>query len=95
MTASKFQISFAYSDETQDFTDAQAAGRAFAAADAALAPLVIRSSAMGARTVARSMRTDAGFAKAAPTLASVLADPLNPEPEFWVGYHGATVPMAA
>lgn len=85
-TAQRFTLSFAGSDETQSFDTPEAAGRAYALAPAALGPRVIASLGRGARTIARSMRTTTGFAKAAPRPEHA-AD--TSDATFWSAYHAA------
>jgi hypothetical protein len=95
MTVSSYHLSFAHSEQIQDFPDARSAGRAFAAADGALGPHVVLVKNNAARTIARSMRTDAGLVKAALRLEAALADPQNLDKDFWRGFHEVALPQAA
>lgn len=85
----RYTLSFAHSDTTQEFICANAAGRAFGAADAALAPRVIASDGRSARTIARTVRIEDVLHKSIPPLTSLPAG----DETFWLGVH--TAPLAA
>ena len=72
-----------------------AAGRAFAEADPAQRPSVIRAENGSARTIARTVLIDARAAKSAPRLDALAAAPASPDLAFWTAYHAASETLLA
>ena len=77
MEGTKYTLSYARSDETQEFSSAPEAGAAFCRANAEDAPRVIKTTEHGASTIARTTRCN-------DTLVKQL--PLESDPEFTEGY---------
>ncbi|ASM75108.1 MULTISPECIES: LPD7 domain-containing protein [Roseobacteraceae] len=83
-----FELSYGHSDDKNSYATAVEAGKAFADADAKLAPRVIESDDKGARTLANSGRSGDAYYKQVPTLEAVQADkPREIDVQFWTAYH--------
>lgn len=86
---STFTLSSAYSDETQTFTSARDAGRAYSESEAAGRPRIIEQLPNGsARIMASTGQVGDEVHKAPTRLENIERDLLNPtDVEFWRGYH--------
>jgi type IV secretion system T-DNA border endonuclease VirD2 len=86
---STFTLSSAYSDETQTFTSARDAGRAYSESEAAGRPRIIEQLPNGsARIMASTGQVGDEVHKAPTRLENIERDLLNPtDEEFWRGYH--------
>mgnify|MGYP001627762299 CR=1 FL=1 len=93
--APRFTLSYALIDDVLTFDSEAAAGRAFAEADPAQRPSVIRAENGSARTIARTVLIDARAAKSAPRLDALAAAPASPDLAFWTAYHAASETLLA
>jgi len=86
---STFTLSFAYTDETQTFTSAREAGRAYSESEAADRPRIIEQLPNGsARIMASTGQVGDEIHKAPTRLENIERDLQNPtDVEFWHGYH--------
>lgn len=85
-----FVLSFADSVDVLHFSSPEAAGRAFASAEAAREPRVILSKGRSARLVAKCVRIAGTPAKSAPA-----KDRIEGDHAFWGAYHGVVLLAAA
>jgi len=83
-----FELSYAHSDDKHSYATAGEAGKAFADADAKLAPRIIESRDNSARTLANIGRIGDEYYKQVPSLDTVRADnPRESDVQFWSAYH--------